>query len=185
MKWKSFARTGLAGTYGVVRKVLHGQVMVVLTSHMGKTKSVKKSVASDLGSPAWLRKSEVKSTPINFRARSNLTRTQKMNFRRTFARCLLAAILVTISLSSARGQRKAVTVKGSVLDSACAFIKNLKKPVSAECALKCAKAGSPLVILADDGTIYWPIFGFNACHWSERVVDEVCWAKGDSQRKGI
>ncbi len=65
-----------------------------------------------------------------------------MNFRRTFGRCLLAAILVTIPLSSARGQRKAVTVKGSVLDSTCAFIKNLKKPVSTECALKCAKADS-------------------------------------------
>jgi hypothetical protein len=44
-----------------------------------------------------------------------------------------------------------------VLDPACAFVKNLKKPVSRECALKCAKAGSPLVVLADDGTIYWPI----------------------------
>jgi len=33
----------------------------------------------------------------------------------------------------------------------------LKKPISAECATACAKAGSPLVILSDDGTIYWPI----------------------------
>lgn len=49
-----------------------------------------------------------------------------------------------------------VTVKGYVLDSACAFTKNLKKPVSAECARACAKNGSPLVILADDGAIYWP-----------------------------
>ena len=48
-------------------------------------------------------------------------------------------------------------MKGYVLDSACAFTKNLKKPVSRDCALACAKAGSPLVILADDGTIYWPI----------------------------
>jgi hypothetical protein len=49
-----------------------------------------------------------------------------------------------------------VTVKGFVLDSACAFTKNLKKPISAECARACAKNGSPLVILADDGAIYWP-----------------------------
>jgi hypothetical protein len=47
--------------------------------------------------------------------------------------------------------------KGYVLDSACAFTKNLKKPISAECAVACAKAGSPLVILADGGTIYWPV----------------------------
>jgi hypothetical protein len=49
------------------------------------------------------------------------------------------------------------TVTGWVLDSACAFTKGLAKPVSRECALACAKNGSPLVILQDDGTIYWPI----------------------------
>jgi hypothetical protein len=52
---------------------------------------------------------------------------------------------------------KSVSVNGYVLDSACAFTKGLKKPISAECATACAKAGSPLVILADNGTIYWPI----------------------------
>ena len=50
-----------------------------------------------------------------------------------------------------------VTVKGYVLDSACAFTKGLSKPISKQCAISCAKAGSQLVILADDGTIYWPI----------------------------
>jgi len=50
-----------------------------------------------------------------------------------------------------------VTVKGYVLDSACAFTKGLSKPISKQCAVSCANAGSPLVILADDGTIYWPI----------------------------
>jgi hypothetical protein len=50
-----------------------------------------------------------------------------------------------------------VAVKGYVLDSACAFTKGLKKPISSECAVACAKAGSPLVILGDNGTIYWPI----------------------------
>jgi len=52
---------------------------------------------------------------------------------------------------------KSVAVKGYVLDSACAFTKGLKKPISGECAVACAKAGSPLVILSDEGTIYWPI----------------------------
>ena len=70
---------------------------------------------------------------------------------------ILAAILTTIAPGEACAQEPIVTVKGYVLDSACAFIKNLKKPVSADCALACAKAGSPLVILAADGTIYWPI----------------------------
>ena len=52
---------------------------------------------------------------------------------------------------------KSMTIKGYVLDSACAFTKGLKKPVSAECAIACAKAGSPLVILTSAGTIFWPI----------------------------
>lgn len=66
--------------------------------------------------------------------------------------CVFAALLVAGSDSG-----KSVSVKGYVLDSACAFTKGLKKPISAQCAQACAKAGSPLVILADNGTIYWPI----------------------------
>jgi hypothetical protein len=50
-----------------------------------------------------------------------------------------------------------ITVKGYVLDSACAFTKGLSKPISKECATSCANGGSQLVILTDDGTIYWPI----------------------------
>ncbi len=64
---------------------------------------------------------------------------------------LLAAVLVKAA------DAPTVTVKGYVLDSACAFTKSLSKPVSKQCAISCAKAGSPLVILAGDGTIYWPI----------------------------
>jgi hypothetical protein len=54
---------------------------------------------------------------------------------------------------------KPVTVKGYVIDSACAFTKGLKKPISADCATTCAKAGSPLVLLTPAGEIYWPISG--------------------------
>jgi hypothetical protein len=80
-----------------------------------------------------------------------------MGFRKNFAVGFLTAALIIGPAISVRAQEKAATVRGYVLDSACAFIKNLEKPVSAECALACAKAGSPLVILADDGIIYWPI----------------------------
>jgi hypothetical protein len=67
----------------------------------------------------------------------------------------LALSLVAIAAAGTSG--KPVTVKGYILDSACAFTKNLDKPISADCARACAKAGSPLVILAEDGTVYWPI----------------------------
>jgi hypothetical protein len=68
---------------------------------------------------------------------------------------LAAAMVIGVLGWSADG--KSLTVKGYVLDSACAFTKGLKKPISADCATACAKAGSPLVILSDNGTIYWPI----------------------------
>src|SRR6201998_2617790 len=67
----------------------------------------------------------------------------------------VACVLGVMALGSETG--KPTTVKGYVLDSACAFTKGLKKPISADCATACAKAGSPLVILSDNGTIYWPI----------------------------
>jgi hypothetical protein len=67
------------------------------------------------------------------------------------------AILLTASWHIARAESQPETIKGYVLDSACAFTKNLKKPISAECAVACAQAGSPLVILTENGTIYWPI----------------------------
>ena len=66
-------------------------------------------------------------------------------------------LLLAISVFATEEAAKTVTVKGYVLDSACAFTKGLKKPISAECATACAKAGSPLVILSRTGTIYWPI----------------------------
>jgi len=65
--------------------------------------------------------------------------------------------LVAALLAAGADSGKSITVNGYVLDSACAFTKGLTKPISAECATACAKAGSPLVILSDSGTIYWPI----------------------------
>jgi type 1 fimbria pilin len=57
----------------------------------------------------------------------------------------------------AQTPKQTVSIKGYVLDSACAFTKDLKKPISKGCAESCAAAGSPLVILSADGTVYWPI----------------------------
>jgi hypothetical protein len=69
---------------------------------------------------------------------------------------LVVLSLVAI-LWGADSKAKTETVKGYVLDSACAFTKGLEKPISRDCALACAKGGSPLVILTASGTIYWPI----------------------------
>jgi len=65
-------------------------------------------------------------------------------------RLAIAVVLLSVSAS-------AETITGWVLDSACAITKGLKKPISSECAVACAKKGSPLAILLDNGTLYWPI----------------------------
>lgn len=59
------------------------------------------------------------------------------------------------ALATDRGAE--ITVSGWVIDSACAYTKGLDKPIGPACAKECARNGSPLVILRDDGTIFMPI----------------------------
>jgi type 1 fimbria pilin len=80
-----------------------------------------------------------------------------MKFAGTAGKAAIVLVLLVAAVYMAAADTPTVTVKGYVLDSACAFTKNLEKPISKQCAISCAKAGSPLVILAEDGTIYWPI----------------------------
>jgi len=70
---------------------------------------------------------------------------------------ILVIMLCVAAVAVGASGGKSVKVTGYVLDSACAFTKGLDKPISADCAHTCAKAGSPLVILSKDGMIYWPI----------------------------
>jgi hypothetical protein len=79
-----------------------------------------------------------------------------MKFTTAASKAALLVLLASAICLGAAGT-PTVTVKGYVLDSACAFTKSLSKPISKQCAISCANAGSQLVILADDGTIYWPI----------------------------
>ncbi|MGI9074658.1 MAG: hypothetical protein ACR2JB_25825 [Bryobacteraceae bacterium] len=72
-------------------------------------------------------------------------------------RPFLTLTLLAASAIAAPNAGKSQAVTGWVLDSACAFTKQLEKPISRDCALACARKGSQLVILQDDGTIYWPI----------------------------
>jgi hypothetical protein len=64
-----------------------------------------------------------------------------------------------LSCSAGASEPASVTVSGWVIDSACAYTKGLDKPIGVACAKECAKNGSPLVILRDDGTIFLPIDG--------------------------
>jgi hypothetical protein len=75
----------------------------------------------------------------------------------SIAKIVLVVALAACVLGAAATEPATATVKGYVIDSACAFTKGLAKPISKECAVSCAKSGSQLVILADSGAIYWPI----------------------------
>jgi len=81
-------------------------------------------------------------------------------------RLVLRFVVVVVSVSwpvmalaGASDSGSKVTVSGWVIDSACAYTKGLDKPIGVACAKACAKSGSPLVILRDDGTIFLPIDG--------------------------
>ncbi len=72
----------------------------------------------------------------------------------TFVTLTLAS-LSCFAIAADRGTD--ITVSGWVIDSACAYTKGLDKPIGPACAKACARNGSPLVILRDDGTIFMPI----------------------------
>jgi len=91
-----------------------------------------------------------------------------MKLKRLCVRLLLAGAVLAVGLAGERaacaqaavgvkGGMMPQTIKGYVIDSACTFTKHLKKPISPDCAIACAKAGSPLVIQTEAGAIYWPI----------------------------
>jgi hypothetical protein len=72
--------------------------------------------------------------------------------------CIAVALAVPIlGWSQSGGTGKSTSISGWVIDSSCAYTKGLVKPISVACAKACAKNGSPLVILRDDGAIYLPI----------------------------
>jgi hypothetical protein len=70
---------------------------------------------------------------------------------------LAALVMTTASFAAVAEQGAKATVSGWVIDSACAFTKGLGKPIGKQCAVACAKKGSPLVIMQDDGTIFLPV----------------------------
>lgn len=83
--------------------------------------------------------------------------TKKMKFAGIATKAVILLVLLVSAVYLSVADTPTVTVKGYVLNSACTFTKGLDKPISKQCANACANAGSALVILADDGTIYWPI----------------------------
>ena len=81
-----------------------------------------------------------------------------MNTQKRLVVFLTALVLAGLGFAGAKAGEKPESVKGYVVDSACAFVRDVKKPLQGgKCAVECAKEGSPLVILSEDGIIYWPI----------------------------
>jgi hypothetical protein len=70
-----------------------------------------------------------------------------------------AVAIPFLSLAQNGNAGKSTSVTGWVIDSSCAYRNGLQKPISVACAKACARSGSPLVILRDDGAIFLPIDG--------------------------
>ena len=75
--------------------------------------------------------------------------------------CATLAILVVFGLGATLGHEGekheddgAFSVKGEILDMACYVAHEAKGPDHASCAKRCVKAGQPMGLLADDGTVY-------------------------------
>ena len=94
-------------------------------------------------------------------------------------------VLLATAVCMSAADTATVTVKGYVLDSACAFTKDLSKPISKQCATSCAKAGSQLVILGDDGTIYWPIADTTPSSGQNPKLLPFAGDKGSRKRQGL
>jgi type 1 fimbria pilin len=56
----------------------------------------------------------------------------------------LLLVLLTAALCLSAADTPTVTVKGYVLDPACAFTKGPYEPISKQCAISCANPGSQL-----------------------------------------
>jgi hypothetical protein len=69
----------------------------------------------------------------------------------------VAIAVPILGISQSGNTGKSTSISGWVIDSSCAYTKGLEKPISVACAKACAKNGSPLVILRDDGAIFLPI----------------------------
>ena len=76
---------------------------------------------------------------------------------RVFSKFLATAFIGATCFAIAADSGANITISGWIIDSACAYTKGLDKPIGVACAKECAKNGSPLVILRDDGTIFLPI----------------------------
>lgn len=104
--------------------------------------------------------SKLADVPLYHRNRLKTVRLKRPSKGDSMKKTILfAALAITASANFAGAEMKGTptTVTGWVLDSACAYTKGLTKPISRQCAVDCARKGSPLVLLGEDGTIFLPI----------------------------
>ena len=64
-----------------------------------------------------------------------------MRLTAILAKAAIPCVLLVAATYISAADLPSVTVKGYVLDSACAFTKDLSKPISKQCATSCAKVG--------------------------------------------
>jgi len=79
-----------------------------------------------------------------------------MNVSRVAKIAVLGLLVVAVAPALASEEHGAaeVTLKGEVLDMACYIGHEARGEAHAECAKRCVKAGQPMGLLAEDGTVY-------------------------------
>jgi hypothetical protein len=67
---------------------------------------------------------------------------------------ILAAALLTPAPGESAGAKRAVVVKGEILDLGCYLARGLHGSIHRDCAHQCLAAGIPMGIMAQDSTLY-------------------------------
>ncbi len=77
-----------------------------------------------------------------------------MKARWIWALVVALALGMFVVTTADEGAAKEVTVKGEILDMSCYIARGAKGDEHAGCAKKCVKAGQPMGLLAEDGSVY-------------------------------
>ena|SRR6185503_5188674 len=68
---------------------------------------------------------------------------------------LVVVFLATVPLLAVGAPRKAVTIRGEILDMGCFISRGLAGQVHRECATKCLANGVPVGLVTADSTVYY------------------------------
>lgn len=70
---------------------------------------------------------------------------------------LVVGVMAPTTTRAQAPEGQDATIQGTVVDVTCKFTKGISGDAHRRCGEMCAAAGLPLAIMADDGTLYFPL----------------------------